>query len=79
MTTIGAFEAKTHLSALLDRAAKGESFTITRHGMPVARLLPVTEPSAQRVAAVIHRMEALASGLRLEGDWKLFRDDGRKW
>lgn len=42
METIGAFEAKTHLSALLDRVAKGEKITITRHGVPAALLMPVT-------------------------------------
>ncbi|MCY4098151.1 MAG: type II toxin-antitoxin system Phd/YefM family antitoxin [Rhodospirillales bacterium] len=41
METIGACEAKTHLSSLLDRVARGESLTITRHGKPVARLVPV--------------------------------------
>ncbi|MYD93174.1 MAG: type II toxin-antitoxin system Phd/YefM family antitoxin [Chloroflexi bacterium] len=41
METIGAYEAKTHLSSLLDRVARGESLTITRHGKPVARLVPV--------------------------------------
>ena len=43
METIGAFEAKTHLAALLDRVAKGEKITITRHGVPAAVLSPVTE------------------------------------
>lgn len=33
MGTVGAFEAKTHLAALLDRVAKGEKITITRHGI----------------------------------------------
>lgn len=41
MEAIGAFEAKTHLSALLDRVAKGEKITITRHGVPAAVLMPV--------------------------------------
>jgi prevent-host-death family protein len=40
---IGVFKAKTHLSSLLDRVAKGEKITITRHGMPVAILAPVGE------------------------------------
>lgn len=44
MKKIGAFEAKTHLSALLDRVAKGESITITKHGIPAAMLVPVAEP-----------------------------------
>lgn len=41
MATIGSFEAKTHLSALLDRVAKGEKITITRHGVAAAVLMPV--------------------------------------
>ena len=43
MDTIGAFEAKTHLAALLDRVARGEKITITRHGVPAAMLVPVGE------------------------------------
>jgi prevent-host-death family protein len=42
MSTVSAYEAKTHLSALLDRAEAGEEVTITKHGRPVARLLPAT-------------------------------------
>jgi prevent-host-death family protein len=43
MTSVGTFEAKTHLSSLLDRVARGERITITRHGVPAALLIPVTE------------------------------------
>ena len=43
MQTIGAFEAKTHLSSLLERVSKGEKITITRHGVPTAMLVPVCE------------------------------------
>lgn len=42
MVTIGAFEAKTKLSELLERVSKGESFMITKHGQPVAKLVPTT-------------------------------------
>jgi prevent-host-death family protein len=41
METVGAYEVKTHLSGLLKRVEKGESFTITKNGVPVARLVPV--------------------------------------
>lgn len=41
MTTVGAYEAKTHLPRLLSEVAKGETVTITRHGSPVARIVPV--------------------------------------
>ncbi|MBV9521580.1 MAG: type II toxin-antitoxin system Phd/YefM family antitoxin [Alphaproteobacteria bacterium] len=37
---IGAYEAKTHFSQLLERAEKGERITITKHGRPVAMLVP---------------------------------------
>lgn len=47
-TTVGAFEAKTHLSELLARVEAGEQVTITKHGRPVARLVPVTETAATR-------------------------------
>ena len=40
MTEVGAFEAKNKLSALLDRVEQGEEIVITRHGRPVARLVP---------------------------------------
>ena len=55
MERIGAYEAKTHLSRLLDRVARGESLTITRHGRPVARLVPVAGERglAQEAAARI--------------------------
>lgn len=43
METVGTFEAKTHLSELLDRVGKGETITITRHGIPAAMLVPVGE------------------------------------
>jgi len=39
METINTHEAKTHLSQLLDRAAKGEEFIIAKAGKPIARLI----------------------------------------
>lgn len=41
MRSVGAFEAKTHLSALLDEVEGGAVIIITRHGKPIARLVPV--------------------------------------
>jgi prevent-host-death family protein len=40
MRSIGAYEAKTHLPRLLDEVARGERITITKHGRPVAVLVP---------------------------------------
>ncbi|MBN1669474.1 MAG: type II toxin-antitoxin system Phd/YefM family antitoxin [Kiritimatiellae bacterium] len=38
--TIGAFEAKTHFSELLEKARQGTVFIVTRRGKPVAELGP---------------------------------------
>ena len=40
MKTVGAFEAKTHLSELLRRVSNGETIQITRRGIPIAKLVP---------------------------------------
>ena len=41
MKQVGVYDAKTHLPRILDEVERGESITITRHGRPVARLIPV--------------------------------------
>ena len=62
MDTVGAYEAKTHLPRLLDRVARGESLTITRHGRPVARLVPVSggrERAQEAMARIVERRRLL--------------------
>ena len=60
METIGAFDAKTHLSALLDRVARGERITITRHGVPAAILVPVRDARQTLThAEIVEGMRAL--------------------
>jgi prevent-host-death family protein len=41
---IGAFEAKTRLSELLEHVRQGRVYRITRRGKPVAELRPVQTP-----------------------------------
>lgn len=54
MITIGAYEAKTRLSALLDDVEeRGAQFTITKHGRAVARLVPVDASFATPIADVL--------------------------
>ncbi len=53
MAQVSAYQAKTHLSKLLDRVESGEEITITRHGKPVARMMPVREEERQGVAEAI--------------------------
>ncbi len=52
MEMIGAYEAKTHLPKLLDRVARGENLVITRHGKPVAKLIPVKTAQEQAKEAL---------------------------
>jgi prevent-host-death family protein len=68
MEIVGSYEAKTHLPQLLERVSKGEEFTITRNGKPVARLVPTaqSDPRADVVAAV-EAMKAFRKGRSLGG------------
>ncbi len=44
METFNIHEAKTHLSKLVERAAKGESFVIAKAGKPLVKIVPLGEP-----------------------------------
>jgi prevent-host-death family protein len=59
MTTVTAYEAKTHLPRLIRAVEQGETVIITRHGKPVAKLSPVEDQRRANVAEVMKRMEAL--------------------
>jgi prevent-host-death family protein len=54
--SIGAFEAKTKFSELLERASRGEEITITKHEKPVARLVPFEKPSRVELATLFKQM-----------------------
>ncbi|MGH9489207.1 MAG: type II toxin-antitoxin system Phd/YefM family antitoxin [Terriglobales bacterium] len=61
MRTVGAFDAKTHLAALLDAVEQGETVLISRHGKPVAQLAPVAAPDPEtwrRVGEELRRLRA---------------------
>ena len=84
---VGAFEAKNTLGTLLDRVERGEEIVITRHGKPVARLVPnAASPDQDRVRAAFERLRESARQLARENprrpafDWeeiKKLRDEGR--
>jgi prevent-host-death family protein len=48
MVTVNIHEAKTHLSKLVERAAKGESFVIAKAGKPLVKVAPIDAPRAPR-------------------------------
>lgn len=78
MIEIGAFEAKTRLSMLLERVAAGEEVIITKHGKPVARLVSAEGSDRQRTHDAVEKLKALRKGTTLGGlSWKELRDEGR--
>jgi prevent-host-death family protein len=83
MKEIGTFEAKNQFSALLDQVAQGEDILITRHGKPVARLVPPEGAYRKRDAeAAAAHIRALAREAKLGPfdweEWKAYRDEGRR-
>ena len=79
MIEVGAFEAKTHLSSLLERVSQGEEVLIRRRGAPIAKLIPVRQAERKRVESAIAGLRTHRAGMRLGGlDWKELRDAGRQ-
>jgi len=79
MIVVGAFEAKTHLSSLLDKVSHGEEILITKRGKAVARLVPVEQTNRSEIRATIDEIKTRRKGLKLAGlDWKSLRDEGRR-
>ena len=68
MKTVGSYEAKTHLPRLLDEVAEGEEITITKHGVPVAVLVPPPEKKRRSTEEVIEELRELRKGVRLGDD-----------
>lgn len=78
MDFIDADEAKTHLPSLLDYVAAGRSFTITRHGVPVARLLPAAQAAAPPEEA-IRELREFRHGITTGGiGIRAMIEDGRR-
>jgi len=80
MTSIGAFQAKTHLSQLLDKVLKGETIQILRHGKAVAKLVPMERADEwAKTRAAAQRIQKLSKGIRLGKGLTLkqLRDEGR--
>lgn len=71
-------DAKARLSEIIDRVERGEEITITRHGHPVARVVPMPKHDPDRAK---HAIDAWLKGPRPtlgDIDWKELRDEGRR-
>jgi len=83
MTAIGVYDAKTHLPRLLERVSRGERFLITKHGRPVAQLVPAEAAKAPDVEEIVRQMQdwqeregpTLGPGLTI----RKLREEGRRF
>lgn len=67
MESIGAFEAKTQLSALLERVAQGETIEITKRGIAVARLIPVPKEQTPDLRQLAREIRQMRKGVNSKG------------
>ena len=67
MRNVGSYEAKTHLAELLDKVAGGESITITKHGNPVAMLVPIRKADRPDPSVTVQRILEFRARHRLDG------------
>jgi len=79
MDFITSSDAQTRFDALLDRIAQGESVVITRHGRPIARMLPIAKRDPTARSAAIDRLMRFGEGRTL-GDLtvRAHIDEGRR-
>ncbi len=59
MREVQASAAKTHLAQLLDDVERGETIVITRHGRPIARIVPEADRRREQTAAAMREIERL--------------------
>jgi prevent-host-death family protein len=79
MDTVGAYEAKTQLSKLLERVMKGERITITKHGVPVAVLQPPDSGKSEDIKTVISEILKFRERHSLKGhSLKDLIEEGRR-
>jgi prevent-host-death family protein len=80
MKTVGAYEAKTHLPALLEEVAQGATIMITKHGRPVAMLTPIGAESRMTPGEIMKGFAELRAKYSTGGiPIKELIDEGRKY
>jgi len=67
MRNVGSYEAKTHLPKLLKKVEGGKSYTITRHGVPIAELTPPRSAGKRNVSKVVKEIRNFRTGRTLKG------------
>lgn len=71
MEIVNIHQAKTHLSRLIDRVARGGGFIIAKAGKPVAKVVPLSAPDSGKAK----RIGFMAGQLRLPADFDRMGED----
>ena len=78
---IGAFEAKTHFSGIINRAENGEDFIITKRGKPVAKIIPFRQEPKMTWEEALENFKELRKNYRgVPGDFNIREaiEEGRR-
>lgn len=84
MREVQASEAKTHLLRLFDEVERGATILVTRHGHPIARIVPEGNGRGAEIARAVEGLRAVRQGVAARGDafsWdeiRTLRDEGRR-
>jgi prevent-host-death family protein len=79
MERIGIYDARSKLSELIERVQAGEEVVLTRHGEPVARLVPEKSRRKRSRSAAVARIRALARKLDIRDvDVRRLIEEGRR-
>ena len=81
MRDIQASDAKTHLPQILDAVERGETVRITRHGRPIARIVPETNRRQAEIDNAITNIKALSrrTGKVTAEELVSWRHEGHKY
>ncbi len=79
MKKVGIYEAKTQLPKLVAQVSRGRRITITKHGVPVAMLVPAGRTRARPIGDVIAELRAFGKGRRIAGlSLRAMIEEGRR-
>ncbi|MCL4509858.1 MAG: type II toxin-antitoxin system prevent-host-death family antitoxin [Bacteroidetes bacterium] len=77
---IGSFNAKTHLSKLIDDVQKGEEYIITKRGKLVAKLIPYRNPDDNvKIDEIIAQFDKIRNSIKRRVNIKRYIAEGRKY
>jgi len=80
VTSVALTYAKAHFSELADRASLGEEIVVTRHDMPLVKLISARRHSHNELQELFAEMDSIRNGIRLGDDLSIaeLRAKGRR-